>query len=124
MARRYGAYDKAVLLAKPDGRTCEAKLLRESRAALFDHLGGENRLTAPQRMLVERASMLQLRLAVLDRKILDRTFTEYDSKVYTACGNSLTRTLIALGIKGAPPTPPRSLAAINREIAAQEAAAD
>ena len=43
--------------------------------------------------IVERIVMLQLRCAALDRKIIDGTFSEYDSKVYLAFSNSLTRAL-------------------------------
>jgi hypothetical protein len=58
--------------------------------------------------LIERACMLQLRCATLDRKIIDGSFSDYDSKTYLAFSNSLARTLKALGIEPAaadkPPT--------------------
>jgi hypothetical protein len=71
------------------------------REALFRHLGGEDRLSPPQRVLVERAVMLQLRCATLDAKIADGSFCEYDSKVFLAFSNSLTRTMSALGLEPA-----------------------
>jgi hypothetical protein len=95
---KLGAYSKEIVLANPDGRTKEARLLRQMRTALFRHLGGESNLTAPQRAVVERAAMLQLRCAVLDQRVVDGTFTEYDAKTYLAFSNSLTRTLNALGL--------------------------
>jgi hypothetical protein len=100
---KYGAYSKEIVLARPDGRTKEARLLHQMRSALFTHLGGEDKLSPPQRVLVERAAMLQLRCAVLDGKVLDATFSEYDAKTYLAFSNSLTRTMEALGLS---PTAP------------------
>jgi hypothetical protein len=95
---KLGAYSKEIVLARPDGRSREARLLQQMRRALIEHLGGEARLSAPQRAMVERAAMLQLRVAVLDGKILDGTFSEYDAKTYLAFSNSLARTLDRLGL--------------------------
>lgn len=120
---KYGAYSKEIVLARPDGRTKEARLLHQMREALFRHLGGEARLTPPQRVLVERASMLQLRCAHLDQKVLDGTFSEYDSKVYLAFSNSLTRTMAALGLEPtAAPTGP-TMADLRRAAVERDAAA-
>jgi hypothetical protein len=120
---KYGAYSKDIVLARPSGRTKEGRLLRQIRSALFSHFGGESKLTPPQRMLVERACMLQLRVATLDRKIRDGTFSEYDSKTYLAFSNSLARTLKTLGVepRSALPTKPASLSDYFRS---KEAAAD
>jgi hypothetical protein len=117
---KYGAYAKEIVLARPDGRTKEARLLHQMRAALFQHLGGEGKLSPPQRILVERAAMLQLRCAVLDAKILDASFSEFDAKTFLAFSNSLTRTMSALGLAPAA-TKPMSLAEHNAALAAREA---
>jgi hypothetical protein len=98
-----GAYAKEIVLARPDGRTKEARLLRQMREELIRHLGGN--VTPPQRAMIERAAMLQLRCAALDRKILDGTFSEYDAKTYLAFSNSLTRTLARLGLEAAASKP-------------------
>jgi hypothetical protein len=74
------------------------------RAVLFEHLGGEDKVTPPQRLLVERCAMIQLRLALLDSRILDGSFTGYDSHTFLAWSNSLRRTLATLGVVA--PTPP------------------
>lgn len=103
---KYGAYSKSIVLARPDRRTREGRLLRQMRHALFAHLGGEASLTPPQRVLVERAVMLQLRVAKLDEKIIDGTFSELDSRTYLAFSNSLRRTLTALGLDAASSKPP------------------
>jgi len=95
---KYGAYSKEIVLARPDGRTKAARLLHQMREALFLHLGGETKLTPIQRAVVERAAMLQLRCAMLDEKVLDGSFSDYDAKSYLAFSNSLTRTLALLGL--------------------------
>ena len=98
-----GPYSKEIVLAKPDMRTREGRLLRQMRSELARHLGG--RLTATQTVLVERAAMFHLRCAMLDAKILDDTFSEHDAKPYVAFSNSLTRTLAALGMQPAAAKP-------------------
>src|SRR5215471_5782905 len=97
---KLGAYSKEIVLARPDRRTREGRLLKQMRQELTRHLGGK--LTPPQRVLVERAAMLQLRCAVFDKKIVDGSFSEYDSKVFLATSNSLSRTLKTLGIEAVP----------------------
>jgi hypothetical protein len=82
-----GAYSKEIVLARPDMRSREGRLLKQMRRELIRHCGG--RVTPVQRALIERAAMLQLRCAALDRKILDETFSEYDAKTYLAFSNSL-----------------------------------
>ena|SRR5271170_2684935 len=115
-----GAYSRAIARAKGiDGRTTEGRLLNATRRALTAHLGGEDRLTAPQRALVERCAMLQLRIAALDARIIDGTFTEYDSKVYLAFSNSLTRTLTALGLTPASAAEPPGLDDLKRRVLAE-----
>src|SRR5438045_4130280 len=97
---KLGPYSREIVFARPDRRTKEARLLKQMRQELTRHLGGK--LTPPQRVLVERAAMLQLRCAKFDEKIFNGTFSEYDSKVFLAANNSLVRTLKALGIAGTP----------------------
>jgi hypothetical protein len=82
------------------------------------HLGGESALTPLQRVLVERAAMLQLRCAVLDHKILHGTFNGYDANSYLAFVNALRRTIALLELKPEKtPAPPPSLASIAADIA-------
>ena len=115
---KLGVYSKEIVLARPDGRTREARLLKQMRAALFAHLGGEARLTPPRRALVERAAMLQLRLATLDAKILDGGFTDHDSRAYLAWNNSLVRLLGQLGLEPAASKQPADPMATLRAYAA------
>jgi hypothetical protein len=119
---KYGAYSKSIVLARPDRRTREGRLLRQMRQALFAHLGGEARLTPPQRVLIERACMLQLRVATLDEKIVDGTFTDLDSRTYLAFSNTLRRTMLALGVDAAAADKPVDpFAALHARLARRNA---
>jgi len=84
-------------LVKADGRSIEGRILRDARKALLDFVGPD--ATPIQKSLIERAAMLELRAAMLDQKIIDGTFTEYDSKVYNAIVNSIARVYRTLGIE-------------------------
>jgi hypothetical protein len=97
-AHRIGPHSRRHNLAKVDGRTKEANLMRSVRDELTLHVGGKP--SAVQRALIERAVWLSLRLAQLDRKIASgRDFTQIDSNTHLAWNNSLTRTLARLGIE-------------------------
>jgi hypothetical protein len=78
-------------LAKIDGRTKIAKLMRETRATLTAHVGGEP--SATQRALIERVVWLTLKCSLTDAKIAAGTDTDYDSKSYLAWSNALRRAL-------------------------------
>src|SRR5229473_888669 len=118
---RYGAYSKEIVLARPDGRTREGRCLIEARRSLIEHFGGEANLTVTQRALIERCAMLQLRCAVLDRKILDGTFSEFDAKTYLAFSNSLRRSLEALGLGPAATAAPMDAVTYGKLLNAQRA---
>ena len=92
-------------LSKLDQRTKEARLMRETRAALVAHIGGKP--SAVQAALIERACQLTLRIATMDRKFAETgEQTDHDSRTYLAWSNSLTRALRQLGLKGAATEPP------------------
>jgi hypothetical protein len=118
---KLGAYAHDIVLARADGRSREGRLLKQMRQELIAHMGGT--VTPPQRAMIERAAMLQLRCAALDRKVLDGTFSEYDAKTYLAFSNSLTRTLKALGVQPAAAKPMDPMEAIHRRVAAHRPAA-
>lgn len=94
-----GVYSCNTTLASLDKRGREARLLRQVRTDLINHIGGNP--SPVQRMLIERCAMLQLRVAMLDGRVLDGTFTEYDAKTYLAFSYSLRRSLVALGLEPA-----------------------
>jgi hypothetical protein len=103
-----GPYSRSSVLAKVDGRTKEARLMRQLRAELVAHVG--RKPSATQRALVERAVWLSLHVAQLDAKAAEGgAMTEHDHRTYLAWSNSLSRTLKLLGWKAAAPKP-RSLA--------------
>ena len=80
--------------------------MRQVRKDLIAHLGGNPSVT--QRVMIDRAAWLSLRIALLDAKILDGSFTEHDSRTYLAWSGHLSRLMRDLGLKGAAQTP-RSL---------------
>ncbi len=49
-----------------DGRTTEARLVRELENDLIDSLGGPDEVSTQKRWLIERAAMLQLQLSAVD----------------------------------------------------------
>lgn len=105
--RQIGPYSSPASLAKLDGRTREAALLRRVREELVGHVGGNP--SATERALIERATWLSLRLAQLDAKMAadPQSFSQHDSNVYISWSNALTRTVARLGLKekeAAPPT--------------------
>jgi hypothetical protein len=103
--RSIGPYSRPHVLGKLDRRTKEARLLRETIAALTAHVGG--RPSATQAALIRRCAWLTLRVALLDEKMLQAgEMGERDSKTYLAWSNSLARTLRDLGLKGVAERPP------------------
>lgn len=119
-----GPYSRPVALAKLDGRTREAALMRRVRAELTAHCGGNP--NAVQRALIERAAILSLRVAQLDAKIVaGEALTLHDSNFALAWNNALRRTLAALGLEpstAARPSGP-TLADLRREAVERGAAA-
>jgi hypothetical protein len=101
---KIGPYSRPFALAKLDGRTREASLMRRVRAELTAHCGGSP--SATQRALIERAVILSLRVAQIDAKILaGEALTLHDSNFALAWNNSLRRTLVALGQPAAQKAP-------------------
>jgi hypothetical protein len=96
-------------------------LIERVRRDLTRHIGGHP--TVVQRMLIERASILTLRLAKLDDKIINETgpLTLHDTNYVIAWQNSLTRILVALGVNAAA-APALTLADIADDIGRGRAA--
>ena len=68
------------------------------REELTAHVGGNP--SFPQRMLIERCAVLTLRLALADQRIIDGELLPLHADQWLcAWQNSLTRTLVALGVK-------------------------
>jgi hypothetical protein len=99
-----------------DENSPEGQMLRRVREALFEHVGGRPNLV--QQMLIDRAAMLMLRLALFDQKIVDNQPLAHTSDQYLmSWQNALTRTLIALGVnREAADHGPLTLDEVMREV--------
>ena len=101
-------------LVKLDQRTKEARLVRETRAALVAHVGGAP--SAVQSAIIDQLVQLRLRLAVMDRRFAETGGqTEHGSRVYLAWANSFSRLLRHLGIDGAKAAPPSLASLFTRD---------
>jgi hypothetical protein len=84
-----------------DGRLAEGRLMARVRAELTQHLGGKP--TAPQRILIDRAAALSLRLHLMDRESArSGEMSERNGRQYLAWSNSLTRVLNQIGLAATP----------------------
>jgi hypothetical protein len=103
-------------LATVDENSPEGQMLRRVRDALTEHVGGRPNLV--QQMLIDRAAMLMLRLALFDQKIVDNVPLAHTSDQYLmSWQNALTRTLIALGVnREAARHGPLTLDEVMREV--------
>jgi hypothetical protein len=91
-------------LALLDGRCAEAKLMREYREELARHCGGHPSVV--QKRLIERAAVLHLRIALMDKQsLLNSELSERNSRYYLAWSNALSRLLLKLGLEGADERP-------------------
>src|SRR6185437_12063736 len=99
-ARRVHLYSRPNILAKLDGRTREAQLMRKVRADLTAHVGGKPNIA--QRLLIERAAVLALRVAQIDERIIaGEVLTAHDNDHAIAWHNCYRRTVQALGLEPA-----------------------
>ena len=110
-------HSKPSAYARIDRRTWQGRLLEETRLDLTRHVGGNP--SAVQRHLIDRAAMLTLHMAQLDRRTAEgKAFTEYDSRVYLAWSNSLARTLALIGVPAPCDKPPDIAAYLASKAAA------
>jgi hypothetical protein len=87
-------------LAKRDGRTREARLLKRVYSDLISHVGGTP--SATQLALIEQVAQIRIRLAAFDRRYAETgTMTEHDSRTYLAWANTHARIMARLGLKPA-----------------------
>ena len=111
-------YSRPDAFAKIDGRTWQAKLVRETRADLLAHVGSNP--SATQRALIDRCAWLTLHIAQIDRRTADgKAMTPHDAATYLAWSNSLSRTLTRIGLKSAASAPP----SLKEHLAARAAQA-
>ena len=100
-----GPHSRPHRFTSPDRRTREARAMEKLRAELIAHVGGAP--SVAQRLLIERAVGIGLRIALLDRKLGDALqLTDTDSKAYLGLSNAMQRTLRELGYQPTPPPKP------------------
>ena len=94
---KVGPYSNVGRLLNVDGRTRLGKLMRDVRAALSEHVGGEP--NAAQQLIIHQATIKTTRLILLEKRILSELgLEEGDTHQWLAWSNSLRRDLEALGI--------------------------
>lgn len=110
--RPVSPYSKEVVLARLDIRTREGRMVKKFRNDLADYVrnirGDINVITA---VLIERATMLHLRVRLLDDRFLATgEASEADHRYYLAYVNSLIALLLRMipkdGMEVLPPPPP------------------
>ncbi|HCW90020.1 MAG TPA: hypothetical protein DHU56_08215 [Marinobacter sp.] len=79
-----------------DGRLAIAQVMRERYRTFTDDLGGADRLSYPQRSLVERALWLEYWLAQQEQSLAKGK--EFDVARWTQAANSLQGILTKLGL--------------------------
>ena len=111
-------------LRRLDGRTREAQFVRRTEAELFEHLGGVERATVPQRILVQRIASDLLRLALFDDRIVrGEDISPHDGRIINALRNSVRLGLRELGLKGEAARGPSLAERLAAERAERERAA-
>lgn len=92
-----------------DGRSVEARLMREHKEMLVEHCGGAP--TATQKALIDRATILMLRLHQMDQEAMATGgMAEHAARTYLAWSNSYSRTIRAIGLKAGAQKTTHSLA--------------
>jgi hypothetical protein len=90
----------------PSGRTREGRELLAFRKTLIEHVGGTP--SAAQKVLIDRATMLQMHLNRLDELAASAggSLSEHSTKVYLAWTGAMGRTMRLLGLKATPKAAP------------------
>jgi hypothetical protein len=81
-----------------DGRSVEARYLRDAEAQLTAHVGNPS---VVERVLISRLARIVLRLTILDDKVARGEGTDYDVKVIGGLDSALRNGLSRLGLKSA-----------------------
>jgi hypothetical protein len=97
-SKELGPHSRVGRLLKLDLRTSEGLIVHRMRRELTEHCGGNPSVV--QRTVIERCCFLQIRLALMDKKLADgHNLTEIDSNSYIAWSNALVRTMSRLGVE-------------------------
>jgi hypothetical protein len=118
-----GPYSKLLARGCVSGRTRNGRFLAAAREELAQHLGG-GKLSAAQRILVERVAWLRLHVALFDEKVAASAepMSDTDRRAYLAFSNSLVRATRELGLEPAAAKPTDPMAALRAHVAARQAA--
>lgn len=100
--RRLSPYSTPDTLAKLDGRSKEARLLKRTRSELLAQLG--RKPSVAQAMLVDRVAWLHVHLSLLDGKMAGAAPAERDARQYLAWANTMAKLLARLGLDQPPPS--------------------
>jgi len=99
---------RGVDLRRIDGRSAVGVALRRARQELLDHLGGEDEVTAPERILCEEAAKLRIVAASVGSWLMEReTLATPKGELLPAVEaharlvNNLAKVLKLLGMKRA-----------------------
>jgi hypothetical protein len=115
VSRHLGPHSRLHNFDRVDRRTRAGRLLDRVRKELEAHVGPNP--SAVQQLLIQRACVLSLRLALIDQKIFEEeAFTTVDSNMTVAWQNALTKCLRALGVPVEAPKDDAE-ASINRIMA-------
>ena len=126
--RPIGATSRRNAIRRLDGRTAEARYLKQVRNELFAHVGGHP--TAPQKLLIERVAVDMLRLQLFDYEMALGTLSEHDARAAHALRNSVRLALRDLGLEPRPvpatpaPSPLHTLILNATAVARRKANAD
>jgi len=92
-----GVFSRASAVRNVDGRTREARIIRDTTAALTEHLGGQP--TAPQQLLIHASAVLVMRLRVVLDRYANGDDPEALDRHVVALQNGLRGNLLALGLQ-------------------------
>jgi hypothetical protein len=93
-------------LTKMDGRTREARFVRDLRASLIRHVGSSPSATQAALITMAVDTAFEIELMKRRRAERDATLSMHDHRAFLAYQNTLRRTLAQLGMKSAAEKPP------------------
>ena len=96
-----------------DGRSIVGRRLRSITRELTAHLGGPERVTVPQKLLIERLAVDIVRLELLDAEVIEGGISAHDARVMHALRGTVRLGLRDLGLGPQKPTAPTLTAVLS-----------
>jgi len=81
-----------------DGRSSAARRYRDICGALHTHLGGDDMISEPRKLLVRRAAGLVVWLEIAEGRLVISDGEDFDVALHSTATNSLRRILVDLGL--------------------------